>query len=87
MVWFPGVIKKKNLKTPIIFSGIKSIIPNGKLNKEIIGDKNAILFFTGGSDLKKIGNYLPDKLKHIDKRYKKISVYYYCTTYYVLLRF
>lgn len=74
MVWYPGIVKKKNLTKIKTFSGKNSIVPNGKLHKEIIGDKNAILFFTGGSDLKKIGDYLPKELNNIDEKYKKIWI-------------
>lgn len=74
LVWYPGIVKKKSLKKVKIFSGKDSIIPNGKIDNEIIGEKNAILFFTGGSDLKKIGDYLPNKLNNIDNKYKKIWI-------------
>ncbi len=74
MVWYPGIVKKKSLTQTKIFSGKYSIIPNGKLGKQIFGEKNSILFFTGGSDLKGIGDYLPNKLVGLNKKYKKIWI-------------
>ena len=74
MAWYPGIVKKKNLKITKIFSGKYSIIPNGKLDKQIFGEKNSIIFFTGGSDLRKIGDYLPKKLDRLNGKYKKIWI-------------
>ena len=74
MAWYPGIVKKKNLKFTKIFSGKYSIIPNGKLGKQTFGEKNSILFFTGGSDLKKIGDYLPKKFDRLNEKYKKIWI-------------
>jgi len=74
MAWYPGIVKKKDLRLTKTFSGKNSIIPNGKLDKEIVGDRNSILFFTGGSDLQKIGSYLPNQVSSIGKKYKKIWI-------------
>lgn len=74
LAWYPGIVKKKNLKFRKNFSGKNSILPNGKLDNEIIGESNSILFFTGGSDLHKMSDYLPNQLSSIDKKYKKIWI-------------
>jgi len=74
MAWYPSIVKKKDFKFTKTFSGKNSIIPNGKLDNEIIGDRNSLLFFTGGSDLQNMGNYLPNQLSSIGKKYEKIWI-------------
>ena len=74
MAWYPGIVKKKSSKLTKIFSGKYSVIPNGRLEEQTLGEKNSILFFTGGSDLKKIGDYLPEKLNELNDKYKKIWI-------------
>ena len=74
MAWYSGVSKITNSKSIKIFSGKGAIIPNGKPSNEIIGNQDSLIFFTGGNDLKKLGDYLPNKLNGIDKKYKKIWV-------------